>query len=58
MPDETSLVNIGELSKPATVLVEKISDAIGGILSHGKLGELPKLKLKQRKLGSIPNRNQ
>lgn len=26
-----SLINLGELSKPATVLIEKISDAIGGI---------------------------
>ena len=31
MTDSTALVSIGELSKPATVLVEKISDAIGGI---------------------------
>lgn len=31
MADNTSLVNVGELSKPATVLIEKISDAIGGI---------------------------
>ena len=30
MIDGTSLINIGELSKPATVLIEKISDAIGG----------------------------
>ena len=30
MNDQTSLVNIGELAKPATVLIEKISDAIGG----------------------------
>ncbi|MEY2536589.1 MAG: hypothetical protein QOG67_329 [Verrucomicrobiota bacterium] len=28
---DNSLVNLGDLSKPATVLVEKISDAIGGI---------------------------
>lgn len=28
---DNSIVNLGELSKPATVLVEKISDAIGGI---------------------------
>ena len=27
----TSLINIGELAKPATVLIEKISEAIGGI---------------------------
>ena len=26
-----SLINLGELSKPATVLIEKISDAVGGI---------------------------
>lgn len=30
MSDESSLINIGELAKPATVLIEKISDAIGG----------------------------
>src|SRR5438045_3237989 len=28
---ESSLINLGELSKPATVLIEKISDAVGGI---------------------------
>jgi Protein of unknown function (DUF2806) len=31
MDEHTSLINIGELSKPATMLVEKISDAVGGI---------------------------
>lgn len=31
VPGDTSLVNLGELSEPATVLIEKISDAIGGI---------------------------
>ena len=30
MDNGKSLINIGELSRPATVLVEKISDAIGG----------------------------
>jgi len=28
---DNSIINFGELSKPATVLVEKISDAIGGL---------------------------
>ncbi len=28
---ENPLINMGELSKPATVLIEKISDAVGGI---------------------------
>jgi|GEM_PF-4402779 len=31
MDENTSLINIGELSRPATVLIEKISDALGGI---------------------------
>jgi hypothetical protein len=31
MSDDKAIINIGELSKPATVLIEKISDAIGGI---------------------------
>lgn len=30
MPDN-SIINVGELSKPATVLIEKISEALGGI---------------------------
>ncbi len=28
---ESSLISLGESSKPATVLVEKISEAVGGI---------------------------
>ena len=31
MSEHTSLVNLGELSKPATVLVKKVSAAIGGV---------------------------
>ncbi|HWW98759.1 MAG TPA: DUF2806 domain-containing protein [Edaphobacter sp.] len=31
MAESTSLINLGELSKPATTLIEKISDAVGGI---------------------------
>lgn len=30
MSNGTSLINFGDISKPATVLIEKISDAIGG----------------------------
>lgn len=28
---DNSLINLGKLSKPATVLIEKVSDAVGGI---------------------------
>lgn len=31
MPEGLSVINLGELSKPATVLIEKIADATGGI---------------------------
>lgn len=31
MEEGKSLINIGELSKPATVLIEKISEAVGGV---------------------------
>src|ERR1051325_5442333 len=31
MGDSNSIINFGELSKPANTLIEKISDAIGGI---------------------------
>jgi predicted RNA-binding protein Jag len=30
MPEGNSLINLGDISKPATVLIETISDAIGG----------------------------
>src|ERR1700674_3498245 len=30
-PTGGGIINLGELSKPATVLIEKISDAVGGI---------------------------
>lgn len=30
MPDGNSIINFGDLSKPATVLIEKLSDAFGG----------------------------
>jgi len=31
MVEGSSLINVGELTKPATVLIEKISDALGGV---------------------------
>src|SRR5690242_13129363 len=31
MADPHGIINLGELSRPATVLIEKIADAIGGI---------------------------
>lgn len=39
---DNSLINFGELSKPATVLIEKISDAIGGIFKPYQIKRISK----------------
>ncbi len=39
---ENPLINIGELSKPATVLIEKISDAVGGIFEPYQIKRVAK----------------
>ena len=42
---DMSLVNIGELSKPATVLIEKISDAVGGIFKPYQIVRVAKAEV-------------
>lgn len=39
---ENQLVNLGELSKPATVLIEKISEAVGGIFKPYQIKRIAK----------------
>ena len=39
---ESSLINLGELSKPATVLIEKISDAVGGVFKPAQIVRVAK----------------
>jgi uncharacterized protein DUF2806 len=39
---ESSLINLGELSKPATVLIEKISDAVGGVFKPSQIVRVAK----------------
>lgn len=39
---DNSLLNLGELSRPATVLVEKISDAVGGIFKPHQIVRVAK----------------
>lgn len=36
----TSLINFGDLTKPATVLIEKVSDAIGGLAKPWQIGRV------------------
>lgn len=53
MIDGTSLVNIGELSKPATVLIEKISDAVGGITKPWQIRRIAKAEAEADKIKAI-----
>ncbi len=42
MGEGTSIINLGELAKPATVLVEKISDAVGGVFKPYQIKRVAK----------------
>ncbi|MGD9126236.1 MAG: DUF2806 domain-containing protein [Planctomycetia bacterium] len=42
MPEGNSMINLGELSKPATALIEKISDAVGGIFKPYQIKRIAK----------------
>lgn len=53
MTENTSLVNIGELSKPATVLIEKISDAVGGIAKPWQIRRVAKAQAEADKIKAI-----
>ena len=41
-PVSNSLINLGELSKPATVFIEKISNAVGGICQPWQMKRVAK----------------
>jgi len=49
MPDNP-LVNLGELSKPATVLIEKISDAVGGVFKPYQIVRVAKAEAEAEKI--------
>jgi hypothetical protein len=56
MANGNSLVNLGELSKTATVLIEKVSDAVGGICKPWQMKRVAKAEVevdKIRALGTI-----
>ena len=44
------LINLGELSKPATVLVEKISDAVGGVFKPYQIVRVAKAQAEAEKI--------
>ena len=55
MSDGTSLINLSELSKPATVLIEKISDAIGTLYEPKKIKNKARAEAEAEKIKAIAN---
>jgi len=49
----TSIVNLGDLSKPATVLIERISDAVGGIFHPYQIKRMAKAKAEANKIKTV-----
>lgn len=50
MAEGNPIVNIGELSKPATVLIEKVSDAVGGLLKPWQIRRVAKAEVDAEKI--------
>ena len=48
-----SLINLGELSKPATVLIEKISDAVGGIAKPWQIKRVANAEAEAEKIKTL-----
>jgi len=46
-------INLGDLTKPATVLIEKISDAIGGIFKPHQIRRIAEAKAEADKIRAI-----
>lgn len=53
MDNGKSLINIGELSRPATVLVEKISDAIGGYFRPWQIRRIAQAEADAEKIKAL-----
>jgi hypothetical protein len=50
MGNGNSIINLGALSKPATVLIEKISDAIGGIFKPYQIRRVAQAEAEAKKI--------
>lgn len=53
MGNNNSIINLGELSKPATVLIEKISDAVGGIYKPYQIRRIAKAEAEAEKIRAL-----
>lgn len=55
MSDGNFLINLGDLSKPATVLIEKVSDAVGGVFRPAQIKRVAKAEAEANKIRALAN---
>ena len=55
MPEGGSLINLGELSKPATVLIEKIAEATGGVFRPFQIRRVAQAEADAKKIETVAN---
>jgi len=53
MGSKNSIVNLGDLSKPATVLIEKISNLIGGVFKPYQIKRIAKAEVEAEKIRTL-----
>lgn len=53
MSDGNSLINFGDISKPAVVLIEKISDAIGGLSKPSQIRRIARAEADAERIKAI-----
>jgi hypothetical protein len=51
--DNNNIINLGDLSKPATVLIEKISDATGGIFKPWQIKRVAKAEAEADEIKAV-----
>lgn len=55
MSNGSSIINFGDLSRPATILIERISDAIGGIYKPHQMKRIAKAEVETEKIKAYGN---
>ena len=55
MADGNSIINLGDLAKPATVLIEKVSNAVGVLYEPRKIIKKAEAEAKAEKIRAITN---
>jgi hypothetical protein len=53
MSESTSLINLGDLSKPATVLIERVSDAVGAVFQPIQIKRLAKAEAEAERIRAL-----